>query len=79
MTPEQLQALQFLAALPVQAILLIAVVQLWKAYLAAQNARVDDLKLNYERNLADLRTRVLLLEDKAGMPFSRENGADAHT
>lgn len=77
MTPEQLQSLQYLASLPLQAILLIAVINLWKAYKEAQNARIDDLKLNYERNLADLRTRVLLLEDKAGMPFSREKSADA--
>lgn len=67
MSPEQMQALQILASLPLQAILLIAVIQLWKAYLTAQNARVDDLKQNYEKNLADLRTRVMLLEDRAGV------------
>lgn len=64
MSPEQIQQL---IQLPLQALLLIAVVALWKAYNAAQNARVDDLKQNYERNLADLRTRVMLLEDRAGV------------
>lgn len=64
MSPEQIQQL---IQLPLQALLLIAVVALWKAYNAAQNARVDDLKQNYERNLSDLRTRVILLEDRAGI------------
>lgn len=64
MSPEQIQSL---ASLPVQALLLIAVIALWKAYAAAQNARIDDLKANYEKNLADLRTRVHLLEDNAGI------------
>ncbi|MBI1278193.1 MAG: hypothetical protein GC179_08705 [Anaerolineaceae bacterium] len=68
MSPEQMQAIQILASLPLQAILLIAVIQLWKALIAAQNARVDDLKINYEKNLADLRTRVILLEDRLGFP-----------
>lgn len=68
MSAEQLQGLQYLASLPLQAILLIAVVNLWKAYNTAQNARVDDLKVNYEKNLADLRTRVILLEDRLGIP-----------
>jgi choline-glycine betaine transporter len=67
MSTEQMQALQYLVSLPLQAILLIAVAQLWKALTAAQNARVDDLKQNYEKNLADLRTRVMLLEDRAGV------------
>ena len=61
MTPEQL------ASLPLQALLLIAIVTLWRAYHTTQNARVDDLKANYEKNLADLRTRVILLEDNAGI------------
>lgn len=64
MSPEQIQAL---ANLPLYVILLMAIVALWKAYAAAQNARIDDLKANYEKNLADLRTRVILLEDKAGI------------
>lgn len=64
MSPEQIQAL---ANLPLQAILLIAIVSLWKAYATAQNARIEDLKGNYEKNLADLRTRVMMLEDKAGI------------
>lgn len=68
MTPEQVQALQYIASLPMQAVLLIACVQLWKSLVAAQNARVDDLKQSYEKNLADVRTRVLLLEDRLGIP-----------
>lgn len=79
MTPEQVQALQYLASLPLQAILLIACVNLWKAYNTSQNARIDDLKLNYEKNLSDLRTRVILLEDRAGVGFSRSNAADEAT
>lgn len=64
MTVEQIQGL---ANLPVYGVLLMAVVALWKAYSAAQNARVEDLKQSYEKNLADLRTRVMLLEDRAGV------------
>lgn len=64
MTSDQIQQL---SNLPLQVLLLIAVVALWRAYNAAQNARVDDLKQNYEKGLADLRTRVMLLEDHAGI------------
>lgn len=67
MPQEQIEMLHWLVSLPLQAILLIAVVNLWKAYVAAQNARIDDLKFNYEKNLADLRTRVHLLEDHIGI------------
>lgn len=70
MTPEQIQAL---ANLPLQALLLIAIISLWKAYANAQNARIEDLKGNYEKNLADLRTRVMLLEDRAAAPHSVGN------
>lgn len=64
MSPEQIQQL---AQLPLQAILLVGVVVLWRAYKTAQDARVNDLKQSYEKNLADLRTRVMLLEDRAGI------------
>lgn len=64
MSADQIQGL---ASLPLQALLLIAVVALWRAYNAAQNSRVDDLKQNYEKGLSDLRTRVMLLEDRAGI------------
>jgi len=67
MTVEQIQSL---ANLPVYGVLLMAVVALWKAYNAAQNARVEDLKQSYEKNLSDLRTRVILLEDRAGIKSS---------
>lgn len=64
MSPEQIQSI---VNLPFQALLVIAVIALWRAYTAAQNARVDDWKQSYEKNLADLRTRVMLLEDRAGI------------
>lgn len=64
MSSDQLQTL---LSLPLQGLLLVACVTLWRAYNAAQNARVDDLKQNYEKGLADLRTRVALLEDHAGI------------
>lgn len=70
MTPEQVQALQYIASLPLQAILLIACINLWKALVAAQNARVEDMKQFYEKSLGDLRLRIHLLEDKAGMPHA---------
>lgn len=69
MSPEQMQALQYLASLPLQAILLIAVVQLWKAYRESQAGRIDDMRQNYEKGLAELRTRVILLEDRAGIRY----------
>lgn len=76
MTPEQIQQL---VQLPVYAVMLTTIVTLWKAYAASQNARIDDLKQSYEKNLADLRTRVMLLEDKAGMPLSLENRPSVST
>lgn len=76
MTPEQTELLQWVVSLPLQAVLLIAVINLWKAYVATQEARVNDLKLNYEKNLADLRTRVMLLEDRIGVPVVMPSSAD---
>lgn len=64
MTPEQLQQL---TTYPLYVLLLAGIITLWRAYNASQNARVDDLKQSYEKNLADLRTRVILLEDHAGI------------
>lgn len=64
MSPEQIQQI---ATYPLYVLLIVAVIALWRAYNASQNARVDDLKQSYEKNLADLRTRVILLEDHAGM------------
>lgn len=62
MSPEQL------ATLPLQVILLIALGALARAYNQVQNARVEDLKQMYEKSLGDLRLRVHLLEDNAGIP-----------
>jgi hypothetical protein len=64
MTPEQLQQL---VQLPVYSLLVLIIITLWKAYVASNNGRVEDLKQSYEKNLSDLRTRVMLLEDRAGM------------
>lgn len=76
MTPEQLQQL---VQLPVYSLLVLIIVTLWKAYIASNNGRVEDLKNSYEKNLADLRTRVMLLEDKAGMyaPDAQNSSAKA--
>lgn len=63
MSPEQSQALQYLASLPLQAILLVACIQLWKAYRDTQNARIDDLK----KVIADTSSRLLMIEDKLGI------------
>lgn len=62
MTPEQL------ASLPLNVILLIALAAMARAYVTVQNARVEDLKQLYQESLGDLRLRVHLLEDRAGMP-----------
>jgi len=57
MTPEQI------AQLPLQAIMGIAIIALWRAYIGAQNARVDDLKTV----IANLNSRMLMVEDKLGI------------
>lgn len=64
LTPEQIQQL---IQLPVQALLVIAVFTLWKAYIAAQNARVNDLKQIYGKNLTDINNRVMMIEDRLGI------------
>lgn len=64
LTPEQIQQL---VQLPLQALLVMAVVTLWKAYLAAQNARVADLKQIYGKNLTDINNRVMMIEDRLGI------------
>lgn len=61
MPPEQL------AQLPLQAILFITVATLFKALMDAQNARIKDLKEIYEKNVADLRNRTMMIEDKLGI------------
>lgn len=67
MSPEQMQSLQYLASLPLQAILLIAVVQLWKAYREEYKSHLEDLKQNNEKNIADLRNRTMMIEDRLGI------------
>lgn len=60
MTPEQQQALQYLASLPLQAVLMVIVVKLWNAYQAEHTARIDDLKTV----ISNLNSRMLMVEDK---------------
>lgn len=57
MTPEQI------ANLPLQVMLALACVALWRAYIGAMNARVDDLKTV----IANLNSRMLMVEDKLGI------------
>lgn len=57
MTPEQI------AQLPLQAVLVIACIALWRSYVGAMNARVDDLKTV----IANLNSRMLMVEDKLGI------------
>lgn len=60
MSADQLQAL---TSLPLQGLLLLAVIALWRAYNAAQNARIDDLK----KVIADINSRMIMVEDKLGI------------
>lgn len=61
MPPEQL------AQLPLQVVLFITIAALFKALMDAQNARIKDLKEVYEKNIADLRNRTMMIEDKLGI------------
>lgn len=61
MPPEQL------ASLPLQVVLFITIGALFKALMDAQNARVADLKEVYEKNIADLRNRTMMIEDRLGI------------
>lgn len=60
MSADQLQAL---TSLPLQGLLLLACIALWRAYNAAQNARIDDLK----KVIADINSRMIMVEDKLGI------------
>lgn len=57
MTPEQL------TNLPLQVMLALAVIALWRAYINSQNARVEDLKTV----IANLNARMIMVEDKLGI------------
>lgn len=57
MTPEQI------ANLPLQVMLALAVVALWRAYIGSQNARVEDLKMV----ISNLNVRMTMIEDKLGI------------
>lgn len=59
--------IQQLVQLPIYGLLVVAVVTLWRAYNAAQNARVDDLKQLYEKATIDLQNRILMIEDRLGV------------
>lgn len=61
MPPEQL------AQLPLQVILFITIAALFKAYVDSQNAHLKDVKDIYEKNVADLRNRTMMIEDKLGI------------
>jgi len=61
MSPEQV------ASLPLQVLSFIAIGALFKALMEVQNARVKDLKDIYEKNVADLRNRTMMIEDRLGI------------
>lgn len=61
MSPDQI------ASLPLQVICFIAIAALFKALQDVQNARVSDLKQVYEKSIADLRNRTMMIEDKLGI------------
>lgn len=61
MTPEQL------AALPLQVVLFTTIATLFKALMDTQNKRVNDLKDIYGKNIADLRNRTMMIEDRLGI------------
>lgn len=60
MSADQLQQL---VSLPLQGLLLIGLVTLWRAYNASQNARIDDLK----KVISDINSRMIMVEDKLGI------------
>ena len=61
MSPEQI------ASLPLQVVCFIAIAALFKALQDSQNARVADIKQVYEKSIADLRNRTMMIEDKLGI------------
>lgn len=61
MPPEQM------AQLPLQVVLFVTIAALFKALMDAQNARIKDLKEIYEKNVADLRNRTMMIEDRLGI------------
>lgn len=61
MTPEQL------ANLPIQVLLIFAVVALFKALMDSKNAQVADLKQIYGKNLSEINNRVMMIEDRLGI------------
>lgn len=61
MTPEQI------ASLPVQVLLIIAVMGLFKALMDSQKAHLSDLKQIYGKNLSDINNRVMMIEDRLGI------------
>ena len=61
MPPEQL------ASLPLQVVLFITIAALFKALMDSKNAHLKDLKDIYEKNVADLRNRTMMIEDRLGI------------
>lgn len=61
MPPEQL------ATLPLQVVCFIAIAGLFKALMDSKNAHIKDLKDIYDKNIADLRNRTMMIEDKLGI------------
>lgn len=61
MSPEQI------ASLPLQVISFIAIAALFKALQDSQNAHIADIKQVYEKSIADLRNRTMMIEDRLGI------------
>lgn len=51
----------------VSAVLLLMLLQLWRVYLKQVSDHISDLKSLWAGEIGDLRTRIILLEDNAGI------------
>lgn len=77
-----MEVLQFVtgmleAGLP--AVMLVMLVVVWRVYLREVESHIADIKEAYKGEIADLRTRVALLEDHEGMKLlkrQRDETAD---
>lgn len=77
-----MEVLQFVtgmleAGLP--AVMLVMLVVVWRVYLHEVDSHIADIKEAYKGEIADLRTRVALLEDHEGMKLlkrQRDETAD---
>lgn len=59
---------EIIRQLPLATVAIIACIALWRAYKAATEAHIKDLRESYAQDIGELRARLMVIEDALNIP-----------